>query len=233
MKKNGKRGSFKRCVKAVSKRGGAYDPKAVCAASERKRGLLNRGKKKTRHNPMDGAVDVYQQFHGKPASEVIEVKTRVHYHKHLAALGKLEYLKVAAVNGQVITIERFGNAVLCSNESSKANRDRGILGTQLFIEGGDQSVNPKTFGVETEHEVETLGEVVELGYFTDKVHLGDEGGKAIYFHHMGEEGKRRRGKDGRTVYSGGFPPDLIYRVRDSHLEFSGGSYRISPEGIVN
>ena len=34
-------GQFQRCVSAVRRSGSAYDPNAVCAASERRRGLIN------------------------------------------------------------------------------------------------------------------------------------------------------------------------------------------------
>lgn len=41
-------GQFARCVKAVKRSGSAYDPNAVCAASERRRGLINK-----KRNPSD------------------------------------------------------------------------------------------------------------------------------------------------------------------------------------
>jgi hypothetical protein len=75
------------------------------------------------------------------------------------------------------------------------------------------------------HEVETLGKVVELAYFTTKDHLGDEGGTAIYFHVAGETNENGKRK------MAGWAPDLIYHTIDERLEFSGGSYTIRAEGV--
>lgn len=217
-------GKFARCVEAVKAKGGVYDPKAVCAAKHRK--------KAARGNPAAGAIDVYEQFHGHPPKELVTVATDVHYHSHLAGLGTLKYFVVDGIDGEQHRIEGFGKAILCSNELPEIERIRGNLGNQLFVVGGDQSFNLEEFGITSPHEMETLGEIVEIGYFTTKDHLGDEGGKAIYFHHFGEEGTVRK-QQGRDVYDGGAPPDLIYRLRDQRFEISSGSYTITPEGIVN
>jgi hypothetical protein len=100
---------------------------------------------------------------------------------------------------------------------------------QLFVTGGDQGVDLKAFGIRPAeaHELETLGRVLSLDYSTNKTHLGDEGGAAVYRHKL-----RTTNENGRhvTVRIARYP-DLIYRVRDKHLEFSGGSYQIIPEGI--
>jgi hypothetical protein len=166
---------------------------------------LHKGKR----NPADAAAEVYEEFHGTPSTEVVTVSGPVHYHSHLAALGKLAYLKVAGVDGYMHTLKDFSGSLLCSNE----NRN------QLFVEGGDQAVDLDVFGISAPHEVETLGQVTEIGYRTDKKHLGEQGGKALYFHITGEDG--------------GSSPDLLYRVRDERLEFSGGSYEITGDGIAN
>lgn len=162
-----------------------------------------------RRNPAAAAAEVYEEFHGTPSTELVTVTEPVHYHAHLAGLGKLAYLKVAGVDGYMHTLKDFAGSLLCSNE------DRN----QLFVEGGDQAVDLGVFGISAPHEVETLGQVTEIGYRTTKHHLGAEGGKALYFHLTGEDG--------------GSSPDLLYRVRDAKLEFSGGSYSIKSEGIEN
>jgi hypothetical protein len=171
-------------------------------------------------NPASAAADAYQDFHGKPPDEFVEVKERVHTHRHLSSAGELERLKIAAIDGRrKVTLVDFGGALLAFSE--KRN--------QLFVKGGDQSVDLKSFGIDPReaHEVETLGKVLELDYFTDKKHLGSEGGVATYRHKM-----RTTNENGRhvTVRIARYP-DLIYRVRDKQLEFSGGSYTIIPEGI--
>lgn len=94
--------------------------------------------------------------------------------------------------------------MLCFNEA----------GTQLYIEGGDQGVNLKEFSISTPHEMETLGDVLVVEYFTTKNHLGSDGGTAIYRHKF------------HKPY-----PELVYDVRNQQLVFSGGKYVILPEGI--
>ena len=170
---------------------------------------------KRRKNPSDEAAAVYEEFHGRPSAEVVTVKEKIHFHEHLAALGELRTLVVEARDGVKVTLSKFRKAILCTNEAK----------TQMFIRGGDQAVDLEAFGIRKPHEVETLGRVVELAYFTTKDHLGDEGGTAVYFHVTGETNE-----DGRRKMAG-WGPDLIYRTLDESLEFSGGSYTIRAEGI--
>jgi hypothetical protein len=216
---------FKRCVAAVSEKGGAYDPRAVCAAAGRKRygakkyaALAKAGKKRAkRGNPAEAAAEVYEEFHGRPSEEVVTVTEKIHYHKNLAALGELRTLVVLTREGKRITMRaRSPKPLLCTNEAKN----------QMFVRGGDQAVaDLSIFGIRTAHEVETLGKVVELAYFTRKDHLGDEGGEAIYFHVAGETNENGKRK------MAGWAPDLIYHTIDERLEFSGGSYTIRAEGV--
>jgi len=95
------------------------------------------------------------------------------------------------------------------------------------VEGGDQSIDLLDFGISKPHETETLGRVTNIGYHTNKTHLGDEGGKAVYVHRF-----RATNKDGKHVMvKMTREPDLIYDVRNEQLLFSGGSYQILREGI--
>jgi hypothetical protein len=175
-----------------------------------------------KRNPSDAAASMFQKFHGRPSGEVVEVDKPVHYHAHLAALGELEKLTVKSNDGGLVDLEGFGDAVLCSNER----------GTQLYIEGGDQAVKLSAFGIgKPYHDVEDLGEVMKLWYFTNKVHLGDQGGEASYHHTLSEEKKTRM--------SYGFgerrapKPRLLYDVLNQSLAFAGGEYSVEPEGIRN
>jgi hypothetical protein len=168
-----------------------------------------------RVNPSDAAADVYEEFHGRPSGEVVTVVENIHHHEHLAALGELRTLVVKARNGARVTLTRFKKAILCTNEAKN----------QMFVRGGDQSVDVGVFGIRNPHEVETLGQVVEIVYFTTKDHLGDEGGTALYFHVTGETNENGKRK------MAGWPPDLIYHTVDERMEFSGGSYSIKAEGV--
>jgi hypothetical protein len=173
--------------------------------------------KRKRRNPADESVEAYRDFHGREPDEMVTVTRRVHVHKHLAGAGELRKLFVKGVDRARHTISRFKGALLAFNE--KRN--------QLFIEGGDQSINLGDFGITEPHELETLGKVVKIDYFTRKDHLGSEGGTATYRHGfatVNENGRPVRVKILRF-------PDLIYRVLEEQLEFSGGSYTILPEGI--
>jgi hypothetical protein len=164
-------------------------------------------------NPAEAAAEVYEEFHGMPSAEIIEVTRKVHYHEHLAALGKLEALVVRCLDGYERRLVGFKNAKLCSNEQKN----------QLFVEGGDQTLDSNDYGFrDWPHEMNTLGLVIRLEYFTTKTHLGSEGGTAIYFH---EPGKAERGQ------SAGVGPDLIYDAPNEALLFSGGTYLIKREGI--
>lgn len=171
----------------------------------------------SRFNPAGASADVFEEFHGHPPSEVVTVSKEIHFHSNLAALGELEFLKVWGIDGRGHTIEGFDGAILCTNEAKN----------QMFIEGGDQTVNLGDYGIKREHETETLGKILELGYYTNKDHLGDEGGEAVYVHKL-----RYTNKDGRhVIVKPSRYPDLVYDVRNESLLISGGSYYIRAEGI--
>lgn len=168
-------------------------------------------------NPAAAADAVYEEFHGRPPDETVTIRKERHHHTHLASAGDLKKLVVLGVDEKVHTITGFKGAILAFNESKN----------QLFVEGGDQSVNLEDYGIRNPHEIETLGQVKDIAYFTTKDHLGDEGGTATYVHKF-----RTTNENGKhvTVRITRYP-DLIYRVRDEQLEFSGGSYLIRAEGI--
>lgn len=222
----GSKGKFARCVKAVSERGGAVDPKAVCGAMEKKM----RAKKSA--NPADSSVEAFKIFHGREPDELVTIAKQRHYHKHLAAAGELESLVIETPDKRHrVTLRDFDGSLLAFNEQAlKELAKKGkVKLTQLFIEGGDQTVDLEDFGIDLDnvHELETLGKAVKIDYFTTKDHLGSEGGEAVYAHKF-----RTTNDNGKhvTVRIAKYP-DVIYRVRDNQLELSGGSYEIRAEGI--
>jgi hypothetical protein len=197
---------FDRCVKEVQARGGASNAYAVCKSAL-----------KGKRNPAAASAEVFEDFHGYAPSEVITVTKKIHHHEHLAALGWLVYLEVWGIDKRGHKLTAFKRAILASNE------DRN----QLFIEGGDQAIELKEFGIRQSHEMETLGKVLTVAYSTDKRHLGSEGGKAVYVHDFtttNQNGKHVKVPEARL-------PQLIYDVRNEQLLFSGGSYEILREGI--
>lgn len=187
----------------------------------------NRGRKNPR-NPVDSAQAAYEAFHGQPSEELIDIVTPIHEHSVVAGVGELRKLVVTARDGRKVTISNFG----VNQHGQKAYLSMNEARTQLFIDGGDQSVNLKDFAIrEPHHETETLGKVEKVYYFTTKKHLRPEdGGTATYRHQFG--GMVEVPKPG-----GGFArrrsekPDLIYDVRNKLLHFSGGGYTLPDEGI--
>lgn len=190
--------------------------KAAVAAKVAPWMLLNKGKRK---NPGDSAEDAYREFHGRDPEDRIEFETVHHYPGKTAALGDLVSLDLRipagrGVRNRIVHLSDFGQAWLTRHPKMK----------QLYVEGGDQSVDLKVFGLDDKdfHEIEYLGELAHCVYFTRKDHLGDEGGEAEFHHRFG----RHELKLKRT--------ELIkvgYHVPDEQLIFMGGGYEIPPEGI--
>jgi hypothetical protein len=173
--------------------------------------------KAVRRNPASASAEVFEEFHGFAPSETITVTKKIHYHKHLAAAGALTHLDVWGIDGAGHKISGFKGAFLAFNEKKN----------QLFVEGGDQAIDLEDFGIDSPHELETLGRLTDIGYQTNKTHLGDEGGEAVYVHKF--RATNRNGK--HVIVKIARYPDLIYDVRNEQLLFSGGSYEILREGI--
>jgi hypothetical protein len=218
--KNPGAGAFERCVKEVAARGQAASPRGVCATAGRKKygakkfaKMAAAGRRRAarkRSNPEEAAAERYEFFHGRAPGEVIDVTTKIHEHGVLSGIGKLQALVISAVDGSgEVTLSKFRGALLAQNEA----------GTQLFIEGGDQSVRISDFiGRRAAHETETLGPVLEVVYSTQKDHLRPEdGGKGNYHHKFGKRG---------TLL-----PLMIYDVVNKLLRFSGGGYDLPEVGI--
>lgn len=174
----------------------------------------------TRKNPEDGAAARYEYFHGRPPEKDFTIRTPIHSHKVLSGIGDLKELLILSVTGdRKVRLEHFKGAILSETEK----------GTQLYIKGGDQSVNLKDFGITTPHELEILGALLNVVYFTTKDHLRPEdGGTANYRHKFGGEGRTKRyvfGKKGARL------PMVGYDVRNKLLSIQGGTYKIVAEGI--
>jgi len=228
-------GAFERCVKEVAAKGGAYSPRGVCASAGRKKygkakfqRMAAAGKaraKKTRSNPEGAAAERYEYFHGKAPEEVIEITTPIHEHTVLSGIGKLRRLVILAVDGVTeVTLDGFKGALLAQDEK----------GRQLFIEGGDQSVNLPDFGLSKKHahEQELLGAVTDVVYFTDKRHLQPEdGGLANYAHPFGKRRVHDANGDRHVPIIGARLPVAIYDVRNKLIKLAGGTYDLPEVGI--
>jgi hypothetical protein len=174
----------------------------------------------TRKNPDEAAAERYEYFHGRPPQKDFTFKTTIHRHGVLSGIGDLKELLILAITGdRKVKLEGFKGAILSETEK----------GTQLYIKGGDQSVNLKDFGITNAHELEILGALLNVVYFTTKTHLRPEdGGTANYDHKFGGEGRTKKyvfGKKGARL------PMVGYDVRNKLLSIQGGTYRIVAEGI--
>lgn len=229
---------FDRCVRDVKKKGGAASAYAVCTASgTRNKGTKSRKRNTTklqrtlhrraidfrrngRRNPEDAAAETYEFFHGRPPKEIIEVSIPIEEHTVLSGIGKLIALEIFAIDGRrIVKLEQFQGALLAQNEKR----------TQLYIEGGNQSVRPADFGISSPHEQEILGALLSVVYFTTKTHLRPEdGGMANYDHKFGNEGRDQKhvfGAKGSRI------PLIGYDTRNKLLSILGGGYELPSEGI--
>jgi hypothetical protein len=220
----GKRGKLNPLPLALAQAGESsvlapYQKQATKAAQrlQKKLGLKFNGAKRRRNpkNPAESASELYEGFHGKPSEVWVEIVTPIHEHKYLSALGELVSLDIISPTGARVTVKGFElrdkPALLCSNEKR----------SQMFIEGGDQRVDLKAFGIrEPIHEQEELGELNALEYYTIKKHLGKEGGEAIYRHKLKAHKFRRK-------------PVVLYDTVNHLISFAGGNYSVLDEGIDN
>jgi len=210
------RGNFKVC-KASTSRGNTGKVQKFYIR-------LNAGK---RRNPEDTAAERYEYFHGRAATVDTTVETKIHQHEVLSGIGKLLKLEILAINGEKkVWLEGFKGALLAQDEK----------GRQLYIVGGDQSVNLKDFGITQKHELEILGALTCVVYHTRKDHLRPEdGGTAAYDHKFGREGHVRRVEAGELAYlfgkNGARLPFVGYDVRNKLLSIQGGGYELPAEGI--
>jgi hypothetical protein len=178
--------------------------------------------KRNPRNPLDTSEEAYAGFHGEKPKGAVVVQERSHFHTHVWSIGKLVYLRIQLPpDRREVGLSNIVELEFDYETAKPAFLTANEKRTQMFIDGGDQSVDLKTFGIDTRtaHEKELLGYLKNFGYFTDKKHLGSEGGRAIYKHKVGEEG--------------GELPAVVYRVLDKKLEIVGGSYTIPNEGVRN
>jgi len=164
-----------------------------------------------RRNPESAAATLYEKFHQTPSTEVVELAETIHEHDYLTTLGTLQTIKLHTLADKQVEIAFADDRpYLCSNET----------GTQLYIAGGDQTMDLKALGLGSKlwhKEHMLLGVCLEVTYQTKKgfhdFQLTD------YYHELGEET--------------GVQPMLAYDTRNCKLSILGGQYQIKPEGITN
>lgn len=169
-----------------------------------------------RHNP-ETSADLYETFHGKPSTKEVVYETEEFERTNFAQLGSLVELKVATDSGKEVVLTAPNPDTSDIDTVVQLASDPG--GRQLFLVGGDQAVDVKSFGLGKkdvrDHMV--LGTLTELTYQTEKGF--DKFKKVQYFHELGEET--------------GVRPVLLYNPQNESLSIAGGQYDVRDIGIVN
>lgn len=170
-----------------------------------------------RRNPADQAAEAFRRFHGFAAENKLIFDSVEHEHTVYADIGELlELVIVPEGERKGLRVKAFDGARLVANEDWSR--------PQLFVIGGDQSLELEQFGIKRPHEQEILGKVVDVLYYTVKTHLGRDGGEANYHHKFGEESRKRHFRIEVSPTAG---YDVVNRI----ISFWGGVYSIEDEGI--
>jgi len=197
---------------------------ATCVYKEDRAGrqnyiLYSDYKPRAKRNPAGAAADLYESFHGAPSTEEVVIEEEYHEHEHLAALGTLTEIYVDTPTRIRVRIDFEKNPpFLASSED----------GRQLYIEGGDQSVDLATLKMDEKKWLKdrmVLGVFSEpepgakptnnkrywnLAYKTKKKF--DDFEEIIYQHDLGEDTGER--------------PYLEYEPQNQKLYITGGQYFI-------
>lgn len=153
---------------------------------------------------------IYEEFHGEPSDEEIFAEEEIRMRQNLGVLGRLVQIVCECVTGQAYKINFGEDVFLCASSDGK----------QLYIVGGDQSLDLEAMGFSKEQSSKDkvfIGSAQQVTYRTRKHFDGFE--EIDYVHDFGEDG--------------GVLPALVYDRLNQVIEFAGGDYEIKPEGIVN
>jgi hypothetical protein len=164
---------------------------------------------KRRRNP--DAADLYESFHGKPATKETIVEEELHAPTKLADLGSLIELQVVLRDGVKLAEIGFrGRGVRVAASGS---------GKELHLVGGSQALELAELGCNDQAGKPNvlIGVAHKITYRTSK-HFHDFV-PSDYEHEFGEDT--------------GVKPLLCYDPRSRKLYLVGGAYEIRPEGIVN
>jgi len=200
----------------------------IRATSPAKRSEYARGiwdMRRSKGNPENLAAEAYKRFHGRPSTEEIVIEEQVHFHKNLATLGVLAACVFDTPLGDRVTLNfdsDDGHPVpwLCMSED----------GVQLYIEGGDQSIELEAIGMEGDNwykERMVLGTFSEpepgrkwnLAYITEKNFDSFE--TIRYEHDLGEPDEGEPKNHRREA------PTLEFEPLNQKLFICGGQYKIS------
>lgn len=170
-------------------------------------------KRKGRRNPndgMQGAADLYEDFHGKRSEQITTLIESQRIRSDYAQLGRLIWIDLNTLTGLRAVLEFGDDTHLCSSPD----------GRQLFILGGDQTVDLGALDMSSDEWMRdsmVLGTAEKITYRTEKGFHDFE--EIDYYHKLGEDT--------------GVKPQLVYDTINRRLSLVGGQYLVKPEGIVN
>jgi hypothetical protein len=160
------------------------------------------------------AAAMYSTFHGTPSTETLRYTEVEEYEDDLATLGEMVSIKLETPGRKSKEME-LGfdgcHVLLACNPA----------GTQLYLVGGDQSVELADLGIKGNAASKVsvnLGTAVEITYRTQKAF--DQFQAIEYFHQTSEETK--------DIY-----PVIVYDTANQSLKIVGGSYRVEDVGICD
>jgi hypothetical protein len=160
-----------------------------------------------------------EEFHGRPARDIITVEQEEIYDDHGAVLGFLEELGILMEDGNSFIPIEFGY----DNDRDAVLLVSNPAGTNLEFIAGDQNIDWHLVdgAAAQDKYLIYVGPVLYVAYFADKHHLSGPKSQAqgiSYEHEFGE--------------GGGELPDLVFDRRNTQLLLVGGEYTIEPEGIT-
>ncbi|MGH9582104.1 MAG: hypothetical protein ACRD4O_04115 [Bryobacteraceae bacterium] len=170
---------------------------------------------KKRKNPdgeMTQAVELFQTFHGKDPSGVIEKQVSAAMRLEYTALGDLDYLIVKPEGAGAVRIDFGGDGVKLASAPG---------GTQLYLIGGKQALDEsclEKFTDDTSKDLFDLGEAHEVQYIAKKAPNFDT---VKYYHKFGEESKSSE------------MPRAFYDALRKQIFLAGGEYHVDAPGIIN
>jgi hypothetical protein len=174
--------------------------------------------KRNPRTSLNDAAALSESWHGRPAERATDYNEAFRYRGSLTDLGRLQEIAVLETDRKAMLIrfppvrDKKGKIVYTRLASSEN-------GKQLYIVGGDQSLDLGALGIvgeEAEKDLIPIGEVHHVVYVTAKQHLGKaDKVRGPYQHVLGE--------------NSGVMPILMYDRLNQQCGFAGGNYHIDPQ----
>lgn len=166
------------------------------------------GSRRRNSDDMTAAERKFEEFHGRPATRIIDYETSYRYPEHFAEMGKLVELKfhLDKLNPEFSLVKFKGTQAVCTPD-----------GQNIYFIGGDQSLDFEAMNIASDKDFVELGPCKYICYDTVKGFHDFQ--QTDYWHLFGEED---------NIF-----PVLVYDRLNKSLFLVGGNYRVRPEGIVN